>query len=101
MQNETSAGGEAVEAAQSEPNRPSRLNIFKRLKGRSRAETLENYSIGGVLFGALVLSVGIGLTVIDPVGMSAITAMMGALLSFVSTVSFIVALLLKELFSKE
>ena len=83
---------------QSESKTPSRLNIFRRLKGRNRRETLENYSIGGIIFGALVLSLGIGLTALNPKGLSTIIAMMGALLSFMSSVTLVISWLLKELF---
>jgi len=97
MQNETK-NETSERSGTSERSRSSKLGLFKILKGRNRRESLENYSIGGVVFGALLLSAGIGLTVLNPKGMSAIVAMIGALLSFVSSVTLVISWLLKELF---
>jgi len=47
--------------------------------------------------GALMLSVGIGLTVISTKGIPAILAMLGSLISFLATVALIFVWLFKEL----
>ena len=96
MQNETI--DEEIKSGVSK--KKSEFNIFKKLKGKDRYETMENYSIAGVIFGSLALSAGIGLTAINPKGISAITAMMGALLSFICSVTLVFSWLLKELFGE-
>jgi len=67
-----------------------------KLKGKDRFETAENYSILSILIGALILSLGIGLTIITPKGLPAILAMLGSLIAFVSTVVLILVWLVKE-----
>ena len=74
--------------------------LFSKLKGKDMLETAENYSILFIFIGALVLSSGIGLNIISTKGFSAILAMFGALVSFLSTVSLIVVWVIKE-FEKE
>lgn len=68
------------------------------LKGENKFEILENYSIFSIFVGAFILSLGIGLTIITPKGIPAILAMLGAFISFVSTVALILVWLAKEIF---
>ena len=68
------------------------------LKGENKFETLENYSIFFICAGAFVLFLGIGLTVITTRGVPAILAMLGAFISFVSTVALILVWLAKDIF---
>jgi hypothetical protein len=70
-------------------------------KGKDKYETAENYSILFIVVGAVTLSLGIGLTVLNPKGISAILAMLGSLISFLSTVVLIFVWLAKEIFSSE
>lgn len=77
------------------------LNVLKPLKGKNRYETLENYSMVGVLIGAFVFSGGVGLTVLSSKGLSAILSMLGALIAFCSSVSLVFVWLTKEIFVKE
>ncbi len=72
-------------------------NVLDTLKGEDKFETLENYSIALIVFGAVVLSIGIGLTIITPKGIPAILAMFGSLVSFLATVALIFVWLLKEM----
>ena len=67
-----------------------------KLKGKDKYETAENYSILSIAVGATILSTGIGLTVLTPKGIPAILAMLGSLITFVSTVVLIVIWLVKE-----
>ena len=67
-----------------------------KLKGKDKFETAESYSILSILIGALILSLGIGLTIITPKGLPAILAMLGSLIAFVSTVVLILVWLVKE-----
>lgn len=67
-----------------------------KLKGKDKYETAENYSILSIAVGAAILSTGIGLTVLTPKGIPAILAMLGSLITFVSTVVLIVIWLVKE-----
>ena len=67
-----------------------------KLKGKDRFETLENYSILFIFIGAIILSSGIGLNILNPKGLSAILSMFGSLIAFVSTIALIIVWLLKE-----
>ena len=67
-----------------------------KLKGKDRFETLENYSILFIFIGAIILSAGIGLNILNPKGLSAMLSMFGSLLAFISTIALIVVWLLKE-----
>lgn len=66
------------------------------LKDKSKLEVLENLSIYLIVIGAVILSVGIGLSIISPKGISAILAMIGAFISFLSTVVLIFTWMIKE-----
>lgn len=69
------------------------------LKG-SKYEKAESISIMALIVGAVMLSVGIGLSILNPKGISAILAMFGALTSFLATVALLFTWLLKELFGE-
>jgi len=66
-------------------------------KGKTRYEKMESYCIVILLIGALMLSAGIGLTIISTKGIPAIMAMLGSLISFLATVALIFVWLFKEL----
>lgn len=68
------------------------------LKGKDKFETLENLSIVFICLGGLVLSAGIGLTILSPKGISAILAMLGAFVAFIAIVALIFIWLAKDLF---
>lgn len=77
------------------------VNIsLSKLKGKDKLETAENYSILLIFIGAIVLSFGIGINIISTKGFSAILTMLGAVISFLSTVSLIVMWLLREFSEK-
>jgi hypothetical protein len=59
------------------------------LKGKDKLETAERISIASIIFGALIFSLGIGLTIVTPRGIPAILSMLGAAISFVFTVLLI------------
>lgn len=69
------------------------------LKGSEKYETTENYSLFGVVAGAVLLSCGIGLAAFSPQGIPAILAMMGSLIAFLCTVILIFIWIVKS-FSK-
>lgn len=71
------------------------------LKGSNRYDTAENYSITGVLGGAALFAIGVGLAVLSPAGVSAMLAMFGSIVSFVSAVALVFVWLAKELFGKD
>jgi len=72
------------------------LGIWQgKLKGKDMAETLENYSILFIIIGALVLSFGIGLSVLTE-RISFVFAVFGAWAVFISTVALIVIWMIKE-----
>ena len=74
--------------------------FLSRLKGKDKIETAENYSILFIFIGAIILSFGIGMNVIGTKGFSAILAMLGAVISFLSTVALVTVWVIKE-FEKE
>lgn len=77
------------------------VNIsLSKLKGKDKLETAENYSILLIFIGAILLSFGIGINIISTKGFSAILTMLGAVISFLSTVSLILVWLLREFFEK-
>ena len=73
------------------------MKFFGLFKGKTRYEKIEGYCIMVLVAGALMLSVGIGLTVISTKGIPAILAMLGSLISFLATVALIFVWLFKEL----
>lgn len=78
------------------------MNIikFSKLRGKDKLETVENYCILLIFIGAMGLSAGIGLNVISTKGFTVILTMLGALVSFLSTVALIAVWILRE-FKKE
>jgi len=66
------------------------------LRGKDRYETAEKYSIAGILFGALLLAAGIGLTTLSTTGFPVIMAMLGSFIAFVGTIALIVVWLWSE-----
>ena len=68
-----------------------------KLKGKDRVSTVENLSIVFIVFGALLLSVGMGMTALNPKGISAILAMLGGLIAFLSTLVLVFTWLIREL----
>jgi hypothetical protein len=71
------------------------------IRGKDKYSTAENYSILFIFVGAIILSAGIGLTIISPVGIFAILAMIGSFVAFVFTVILILVWLSKEIFGSE
>ena len=73
------------------------LGIWKgNLKGNDRFETFENYSILFIALGALMITLGIGLTVVATKGFPVILTMIGSLLAFISTIALIATWLARE-----
>jgi hypothetical protein len=70
------------------------------LKSGNKFERAERYCIIVLLVGAIMLSTGIGLTAIEPKGISAIIAMLGSLIAFLATVVLIFTWLTQELFGE-
>lgn len=75
-------------------------NVLDMLKGKDKYETAENYSISFIVVGAVILSTGMGLTILNPKGISAIMAMLGSFISFLATVVLILVWLAKEIFGE-
>jgi hypothetical protein len=76
------------------------LNILSGLKGKDRFETLENYSLVGVIVGALIFAGGVGLSAISTHGVPAVISMMGAVVAFCASVVLVLVWLAKEIFGK-
>jgi hypothetical protein len=68
------------------------------LKGKDKFETLENFSILFIVVGAIMLSSGVGLTIISQSSMFAILVISGTFISFISIVALVFTWLAKELF---
>lgn len=66
-----------------------------KLKGKDRSETLENFSIMFIFLGAIILSFGIGLSLVSQ-RLSAVFSMFGAWVAFISTVSLILIWTVRE-----
>jgi len=77
------------------------LNALRVPRGKDRFETAENYSIAGVVIGAVLFALGVGLAAFSPAGVPAMLAMLGAVVSFVSSVALVFSWLVKDLFGKE
>ena len=73
------------------------MKFFGLLKGKTRYEKAENYCIMILIVGAVMLTTGIGLTIISTKGIPAILAMLGSFISFSATVALIFVWLFKEL----
>ena len=73
------------------------MEFLKMLKSKSKFERTEGYCIVSLITGALMLSSGIGLTIISPEGIPAIMAMLGSLITFLSTAGLILTWLFKEI----
>ncbi|MEM5793089.1 MAG: hypothetical protein QXY45_01870 [Candidatus Aenigmatarchaeota archaeon] len=67
------------------------------LKSKSKIDRAEGFAILSILSGGVILSLGIGLSILNPKGISAILAMLGAFLTFISTISLIFVWLIREL----
>ncbi len=76
------------------------MDMLARLKGKDKLETIENYSIAVVFIGAMILSAGIGISIISTKGPSAVLAMLGALVGFIATIALIAIWVIRE-FEKE
>jgi len=72
------------------------MKMFLRIKGKDKLETAENYSILFIFMGAIILSSGIIVNIISTKGLSAILTMLGALISFLSTIALIVMWIMRE-----
>ncbi|MCD6226309.1 MAG: hypothetical protein J7J93_00745 [Candidatus Aenigmarchaeota archaeon] len=70
--------------------------VLDMLKNKDRFVKIEGYCILALIVGALVLSGGIGLSILNPKGISAILAMLGSVISFVAIVALIFVWLIKE-----
>lgn len=64
--------------------------------GKGKLARAENYCIYGVLAGTIVFSTGIGLSILNPKGISAILAMIGSFIAFMSTISLVIVWLIQE-----
>ena len=66
------------------------------LKSKNKLERMEGFCILSIFIGAFTLSLGIGLSILNPKGISAILAMLGSVLAFLSTLALIIVWLIKE-----
>ncbi|MCD6403144.1 MAG: hypothetical protein J7K98_02340 [Candidatus Aenigmarchaeota archaeon] len=63
---------------------------------KGKLARFEKYSIYGLLLGVSIFSGAIGLSILNPKGISAILGMVGALVAFISTVGLITTWLIEE-----
>lgn len=66
------------------------------LKSKDKLERIEGFTILSISIGALLLSIGIGLSILNTKGISAILAMLGSVWTFLSTIGLIIIWLMKE-----
>ncbi len=76
------------------------MEILNMLKSKNKFEKVEGYCILILIVGSLVMSSGIGLTIVSPKGIPAIMAMLGAFVAFLATVGLIFTWLLQEIFGE-
>jgi hypothetical protein len=76
------------------------MKILGMLKSGNKFERAEGYCIMVLLVGAIMLSSGIGLTVLNPKGISAVLAMLGSFIAFLATVALIFTWLAQEMFGE-
>lgn len=67
-----------------------------KLKDKSKMNRVEGFCIVFLLGGALLLSLGILLSILNTKGISAIIAMFGSLIAFISTVVLIITWFVKD-----
>jgi len=67
-----------------------------RLKGKNKYETAEIFSILFIVIGAAMLGSGMIMSGFNQFGLSAILAMLGTLIAFLSTVALVFVWLIKE-----
>lgn len=75
------------------------FDSFK-LKSKNGLEKIEGFCILFIFIGAGILSLGIGLSILNPKGISAILSMLGSVLAFLSTLALIIVWLIREWGSK-
>jgi len=68
-----------------------------KLKGSTQLETLENCSIAVIIVGAVIFSLGVGLSAISTTGISAFLTIFGSFVSFAATIFLILVWLLMEI----
>jgi hypothetical protein len=66
------------------------------LKGKSKYETFENIVLFAIVFGAVLLSAGIGLSIFSPKGLPAVFAMLGSFIVFIFSAVLILFWFFKE-----
>ena len=71
--------------------------LLDMIKSKKKLEKMEGYSIVFLIAGSLIMSSGIGLTVVSTKGIPAIMTMLGALIAFLATVSLVFTWLLQEM----
>ncbi len=71
------------------------LDVLK-LKSKDKLERLEGFCILFVFIGAITLSLGIGLSILNSKGISAIISMLGSVIAFLATLALITTWLVKE-----
>ncbi len=72
------------------------MKFFSMLKSKDKYERAEGYCIVFLITGVSLLSLGIALSILNPKGIPAVTAMLGSLISFLATVGLIFVWLIKE-----
>jgi len=74
--------------------------LLDMMKSKKNTEKLEGYSILFLITGSIIMSSGIGLTVVNTKGIPVIMAMLGALIVFLATIILILTWLLQEMFGE-
>ena len=66
------------------------------LKSKKKIDRVEGFCIIFLLAGSLILSLGIVLSILNSKGISAILAMFGSLVAFISTVALVLVWFVKD-----
>jgi len=73
------------------------MKFLDMFRSKTLYERIQGCCMLLLVVGAIMLSAGMGLTIISPKGVSAILAMLGSLISFLATAALIFVWLFKEL----
>jgi len=68
------------------------------IMSKKKLEKMEGYSILSLIVGTVILTSGIGLTIVSTKGIPAIITMLGTLIAFLSTVVLIFTWFFQEFF---
>jgi hypothetical protein len=83
------------------PGVESAKGLLGRIRGKDKLSTMENVCILLVIIGAVVLSLGTGMTIISPQGIPAAMSMAGAVIAFLGTALLVLTWTASEILGRK